>query len=365
MAAPTRELQAESQLIVALGMSIWKRARVEVFLRQAGASKVLFRTGADRAVKSAHRKGADLVVWATREPPQLAPLAEAAGVRVLRMEDGFIRSLGLGSDFLQGASAVLDRRGIYYDPRQPSDLEHILATYDFDEALLDRGRRLIAQIVATGVSKYNVGSADYRLPPMNGQWRILVPGQVEDDRSLVLGQGLPNLDLLAKVRAARPDAWITFKPHPDVDAGHRRGAIADGEARRFADQVVRGVSAPALIKAHDEVHTSTSLCGFEALLHGCKVTTYGQPFYAGWGLTMDLNSTSRRGRHLSVEALAAGALILYPRYLDPRSSAPCGPEQVVAAFAGASLPQVGLLTTLRRLQGLSRLKRRRFATGAR
>ena len=36
----------------------------------------------------------------------------------------------------------------------------------------------------------------------------------------------------------------------------------------------------------DEVHTLTSLTGFEALLRGIEVHAYGGPFYAGWGLTM-------------------------------------------------------------------------------
>ena len=37
----------------------------------------------------------------------------------------------------------------------------------------------------------------------------------------------------------------------------------------------------------DEVHVNSSLAGFEALLRGTKVSTYGVPFYAGWGLTED------------------------------------------------------------------------------
>ena len=50
------------------------------------------------------------------------------GVRLIRMEDGFIRSVGLGSDFNWPYSLVLDEKGIYYDPSRPSGLEDILNT---------------------------------------------------------------------------------------------------------------------------------------------------------------------------------------------------------------------------------------------
>ena len=64
----------------------------------------------------------------------------------------------------------------------------------------------------------------------------------------------------------------------------------------------------------------TSLTGFDALLRGKKVVTYGQPFYAGWGLTEDRakNATAfeRRQRRLTLDELVAGALLHYPIYWD-------------------------------------------------
>ncbi|MGF1644795.1 MAG: hypothetical protein ACFCUJ_14235, partial [Thiotrichales bacterium] len=70
----------------------------------------------------------------------------------------------------------------------------------------------------------------------------------------------------------------------------------------------------------DEVHTMTSLTGFDALLRGKQVVTYGQPFYAGWGLTRDLADSRtafvRRTRQLELDELVAGALLRYPRYWD-------------------------------------------------
>jgi capsule polysaccharide export protein KpsC/LpsZ len=44
----------------------------------------------------------------------------------------------------------------------------------------------------------------------------------------------------------------------------------------------------------DEVHTMTSLVGFEGLLREIKVVCYGLPFYSNWGLTQDRHYLKRR-----------------------------------------------------------------------
>jgi capsular polysaccharide export protein len=165
-----------------------------------------------------------------------------------------------------------------------------------------------------------------------------VAGQVEDDASVRCGApGVRgNLELLQQVRAAHPEAWIVYKPHPDTEAATRPGRIDPSLALRYADQVAGAVPAAALFEQVDEVHTMTSLIGFEALLRGLPVTTWGQPFYAGWGLTRDRLPPPRRTRRLSLDALVAGALILYPLYLDPLSGKPCEAEDVAQQLAGHS-----------------------------
>lgn len=86
---------------------------------------------------------------------------------------------------------------------------------------------------------------------------------------------------------------------------------------------------PDLLAGADEVHTLTSLAGFEALLRAKPVTCYGRPFYAGWGLTTDIERVPRRGRRLSLDELTAAALILYPTYLSATTNAYTTPERVI------------------------------------
>jgi capsular polysaccharide export protein len=346
-----RETGDGPHVVVCVGVGAWKRAAVAGLVAGDGP-RPAFVGDAATAVRVARARGGAIGVWPSRAPPGLTDLAETAGIPLVRIEDGFIRSSGLGAECRPPASIVLDRTGVHFDPSRPSDLERLLRHTRFDTALTDRAERLIQRIVALGVTKYNLPGAAVSVPM--GRRTVLVAGQVEDDLSVRLGGVAGNLDLLRRARALEPEAVILYRPHPDVEAGHRRGLVADAEALRHADHVVCGHALPTLLAAVDAVHVLTSLTGFEALLRGREVVTHGQPFYAGWGLTRDLAPPPRRGRPLALAELAAGALILYPRYRDPETGAACTPETLVARLAGLPHPRPALLPALRRLQAVGR-----------
>ncbi len=276
--------------------------------------------------------GADRAVWGR----PLADSTAAAGAegRLLRVEDGFLRSVGLGANWVRPLSWVIDRRGMYYDATAPSDLEHLLQTGKFDPAMLARAAALRQAIVAAGITKYNVGAGRWQRPEGRRQV-VLIPGQVESDASIAWGApGLrSNLDLLRAVRERRPDAWIVYKPHPDVLAKKRAGSSGADAARHWCDEVVTDVAIHQLFAKVDELQVLTSLAGFEALLRGLPVVCHGSPFYAGWGLTDDLHPHPRRTRRLSLDALVAGALIAYPTYVSRSSGAFTTPERALFELA--------------------------------
>jgi capsular polysaccharide export protein len=238
------------------------------------------------------------------------------------MEDGFVRSVGLGSDLIRPLSLVLDARGIYFDPTQSSNLEHMLGTAQFSEEELLRARQVREFIVEHGITKYNLEPRETATWTSEGRQVVLVPGQVEDDASIRYGctDVKTNLGLLQAARRAHPDAFVVYKPHPDVISGNRAGELALAQAREFADHVETRLSVVSCIAACDVVHTMTSLTGFDALLRGKRVVVYGQPFYAGWGLTDDVlqegSAFPRRQRRLSMDELVAGTLLRYPIYWD-------------------------------------------------
>ncbi|WP_244424690.1 capsular polysaccharide biosynthesis protein [Methylobacterium nodulans] len=315
-----------------LGFSAWKRRSVSETFASPGNRPVIARPM--ERVSAADLQGFERVIaWASRMPDGTEATCREAGLPLLRMEDGFLRSIGLGVALRPGASHVLDRSGVYYDATRPSDLEEMLQTARFDEAMLARAARLREAIVAARVSKYNVGGAPMPQPPRPGPV-VLVAGQVENDASIRLGtlDLRTNAALLRKARERHPEAIIAFKPHPDVEAGLRPGSVPPEELAAHADMVLRDVSAADAIDAADHVETLTSLIGFEALLRGKTVTTHGLPFYAGWGLS-ESPPCPRRTRRLTLDELVAGALIAYPHYIDPRTGLPCSPEVLVRRLA--------------------------------
>jgi capsular polysaccharide export protein len=101
-----------------------------------------------------------------------------------------------------------------------------------------------------------------------------------------------------------------------VLSGNRVGNVPTDVALGVCDHIEEDASLAKCLEAADEVHVMTSLVGFEALLRGLDVHAYGQPFYAGWGLTTDNHPLARRTRKLSIEELVAGTYLLYPRYLN-------------------------------------------------
>lgn len=317
-----------------IGIKPWKRWQIDAFLKPR--YRVLkYAHSAVQALRAQGRLGGDIVVWAAREPEGLMKAANAQGARLIRIEDGFLRSVGLGSNHVGGASLVLDDLGIYFDPRSPSRLEQILQNEAFSPELLNRADRLREQLVASKVSKYNVGKLDGIELGGQGRKRILVPGQVENDASIRFGcqKICSNLSLLRAVREKNPQAWLVYKPHPDTEAGTRPGRLKDAEILGIADQIVRDASPIALFEQIDQLDTMTSLMGFEGLLHNVTVHTWGQPFYAGWGLTHDQAPPARRTRSLSLQELIAGTLIHYCSYVHPQSLRPCEVEEVARALA--------------------------------
>lgn len=345
------------------GIARWKRVTADAMLwdgtgpvRHAPLRKVI--ASPDRNIALA---------WFSRSDPAAIRGCTDRGLLVGEIEDGMIRSIGLGANCVPPLSIVVDEQGPHFDPAIATDLETILQTANFAEELCIRAAALRRSLVAAGIGKYSHDSAAAK----NRRWAdgervVLVTGQVEDDRSILLGAaGLTNLELLRRARALEPGSRLIFKPHPDVEAGHRAGHIADAEALVFANEIDRTSSMAALLEQVDAMHVLTSLAGFEGLLRGVEIVTHGVPFYAGWGLTRDLGPVpSRRTRRLSLDQLVAGCLILYPRYLDPVTRLPCEPEIVVDRIVAGQARVRSPLVALRQLQGqLSRLVKRRKIHG--
>lgn len=262
---------------------------------------------------------AEVLIWGMNAPSFINDLKN----NKIYMEDGFIRSVGLGASHTLPFSLTLDRSTPYFDSTKQSDMERILSTYDFlgEPELLIRSKKIIDRIVETGISKYNNSSSGdiNSFYGVKSKKRILVIGQVEDDASIKYGsiKKYTNNDLVNIARMENPGAEIFYKPHPDVLARKRKELSNPQDVAHLCNLLVEDIPLSQAFKTIDHVYTITSQAGFEALMRGIKVTTVGAPFYSGWGLTDDRQITPRRERKLSLEEVFAAAYILYPVYFNP------------------------------------------------
>jgi capsular polysaccharide export protein len=318
----------------AAGFAPAKRPPVRRLLNSPKASMRYFMSPS-RAAAHATATDGRLIWWAGKESEATRQAAAAFSGPTVRMEDGFIRSRGLGSDFVGALSVALDDQGVYYDPSRPSRLETLIETSDLSPMQLARAAALRTRVVDAGLSKYNLrGQAPTDWPVDRDI--LLVVGQVENDKSILLGCA-PDLNTnSALVEAARrdhPDAFLVYRNHPDVLAGNRPGRL-DAGAMASVDAVGDGLDIVDCLNACRRVATLTSLTGFEALMRGKAVSVYGRPFYAGWGLTDDRLTFERRSRRAGVDHLVHAALVAYPLYVTPEGW-PCEAEDLVNRLIAA------------------------------
>ncbi|WP_341366547.1 capsular polysaccharide biosynthesis protein [Yoonia sp. BS5-3] len=325
---------------VAADMRLWKRKPLQQVF--GGIKPVRF-AKAGRAAAKAEKRNARLMQWASH----------AAGGDAVLVEDGFLRSRGLGADLIAPLSLVLDDVGIYYDATRPSRLEALInSSGTLSDSARARANALTQRIIDARLTKYNLRNVE-GLAALPAGRRILVPGQVEDDASIRLGTTdiSNNAALLRAVRDANPAAIIAYKPHPDVEAGLRPGAVPDAD--KLADIVLARTDPIAALDHVDEVWTMTSLIGFEALLRGKRVTCFGAPFYAHWGLTDDRSiPIPRREARVDLAALVHATLIAYPRYYDPLTGLACPVEVIVDRLENDDIPAPGRMNrSIAKLQG--------------
>jgi capsule polysaccharide export protein KpsC/LpsZ len=244
----------------------------------------------------------------------------------LGLEDGFLRSVGLGVDGSPPLSICIDDVGIYYDATRPSRLENILNSDGWEsDTLLRSSQKAMDLIRSNFLSKYNhAPMIDPSIFKDSGKERVLVVDQTLGDMSITLG--LANQDrfkqMYQKAKQDNPNADIYIKTHPDVISGKKQGNLTADDVDQDTMFIYDDCNPLSLLEHVDKVYVVTSQFGFEALMLGKEVHCFGLPFYAGWGITKDQLKTDRRTKVRSVKEVFAAAYILYPRYINPETNKP-------------------------------------------
>jgi len=283
------------------------------------------------------------------------------------IEDGFIRSKSLGSDLAEPLSLILDEDGIYFDPRTKSGLESLISDYKLTMEDKKIGNEIKNKILKDNISKYNISSnieSDYYSKHKNNTIKVII-GQVEDDASIIFGSNniKTNLDLIKEVfKNKNTNDILVYKPHPDVTSGNRVGKVNIKEVLKYCDHVDNKTPIINILKySNIEVHTITSLTGFENVLRGNKTICYGNPFYSGWGFTTDICMPEyikiRRGV-VSLDDFFTYSYIKYPIYYNNLTKELSTADDIIEIIKHSKELNINLYLKLKRkiINILTRLK---------
>ena len=300
------------------------------FLTQPRLRRILALAGHELCLFG--RRGAQdgVVVWG-RSPVahRGAALARRQGVPLIRVEDAFLRGIRPGRTGEPPLGLLIDPHGVHFDPAAPSLIETILTSHPLDDPhLLDRAADGMARLMAADLSKYNLHDPQAEVPPPG---YVLVIDQTRGDASLTASgaDGATFRRMLAQARADHPGARIVIRAHPETRLGLRPGHFGAQDLTPGVTLSEDTTSPWALLRGALAVYTVSSQMGFEAILAGHRPQVFGQPFYAGWGLSADMLPVPRRSRRLSAAQLFAGAMILAPTWYDPCRDRLCSFEQAV------------------------------------
>lgn len=314
----------EKPIAIAIGFNDWKFGFIADYLpefRVAFAPRKLNDYKLISPIRKLVIKPSTAVVWGYNESKTLRRYLNYSNIKVWRAEDGFIRSADLGANGATPYSIVFDKSGLYYNPKNPSDIEQILNNYDFTENvdLKQHAESILDLLIKSKISKYNPPNI-YRDTSLKLRKRILVVGQVDNDASIRYGNtdGWSMEDMVRLAKYENPNAEILYRPHPEIYKGFQESRFKNINVEYFAKILSPDEHIIDVIERVDHVYTITSLTGLEALLRGRKVTVLGKPFYAGWGLTDDRSvfKLENRIRKLELWELFAASYLIYPRYLN-------------------------------------------------
>ncbi len=168
---------------------------------------------------------------------------------------------------------LIDHSAAPFDPRQPGDLETLLARHPLDDtALMNRAKTAMARLKAADLSQMN--RHDRTLPAPDPGY-VLVLDQPRDEAS-VLASGANRAsfqEMLVFAQEEHPGARVLIRP-PD---GQQPGYFSDADCNGRIALLTEPISPNALFEGAVGVYTIASDLGFDAIMAGHKPRVFGKP----------------------------------------------------------------------------------------
>ena len=265
--------------------------------------------------------------------------AENTNKPVMICEDGFLRSADTAANkkaplkFRKGISFTVDDLSSYFDATKITRMEQMLndKSLIITEEQKARARKCIDRLLETHLTKYNHQPIFTPEIGRKGREKVLVVDQSYGDMSVLKGLADETTfkTMLETAIKENPDADIIVKTHPDTMTGKKGGYYTELKEHDNIYLQKTPINPISLIKYVDKVYVCSTQLGFEALMCGKEVHTFGMPFYAGWGLTVDAQTCNRRHNTRTLEEIFYIAYIMYSYYVNPNTNKVCEIEDAI------------------------------------
>ena len=277
-------------------------------------------------------------IYPSREHTKVIAEALKNNSKIYIFEDCFLRSIfshvyDVEPKYKKSIGYTIDDITHYIDSSLSSRLERMLNDKNLiiTEEQKQRARLCIDKILTTHLSKYNNQPIFEPKIGREGVKKILVVDQSFGDWSIIKGGGSEEVfkNMLQKAIDENPDSDIIVKTHPDTMSGNRGGYYTGLKQHDNIYPMTEPINPISLIKYCDKVYVCTTQLGFEALMCGKEVHTFGIPFYSGWGLTIDEQQCDRRTNKRTLEEVFYISYIMYSHYVNPDKKCRCEIEEAM------------------------------------
>ncbi|GAB5459475.1 MAG: hypothetical protein Hens3KO_25050 [Henriciella sp.] len=284
-----------------------------------GGKKVLLHTTSKQKQFDASKKPLMIGFGLRGSADKARKIVAKSQAELALVEYGLISAMGIPSLADFKFSLIVDDLGIFFDTTTRSRTEQLILDGDGDPILKARAKKFIQTVVEHDIVKYN-DSPKMALEDVGNKRKILVMDQTSGDLSIEFGQCHKfDFSSMLEHALAQDNAHVFLKLHPETvqgvkDANYDLRTLQGVENLTL---IVDNCNAMHLIKQVDEVYVMTSGAGLEALMVGKPVTCFGVPFYAGWGLTTDMQPFSNERVERTLEDVIAAVFLKQTLWFDP------------------------------------------------
>ncbi len=289
----------------------------------------LFKTRLRQICKCFFLKPHAFILWGPKKPSRfIERISNRLNIPIIYFEPVFSPSslkkhhpeqaykLTKAHDLNLPLAGILDLAHRYFNTPYINRTVNTLNNHSFDTQTIERGKNAIDLLIKNRI-------LSELIPPEKTihtyENCVLILGQSPQELQLNDGNGFSFNNLVRTAAKEHQNKTIVYLPTDDVMAAPDSDLNHPIHVSHLCTIKTNRESLYSYLNKTTTVYTHSDFMGFDFLIRGANIITFGVPFYAGWGLTDDRDLQKPRKRTLTLPELVAGVYCLATHYFDPAS----------------------------------------------